>query len=108
MSEITSGLPDDSREADESEAERLLRDLRVRVKLARAFVARTPGLAEILATDWEKAARFYARFCITESQLRQGVPGDAVERDQGPFHQVRTLYDEIAETRARAQAPAPA
>lgn len=72
--EITSGLPDDSREAEERATERRLRDLRGRVKRARAFVSRTPGLAETLATDWEKAARFCARFGSTEAQSRHGVP----------------------------------
>ncbi len=71
--EITSGLPDDSREADERAAERRVRDLRGRVKAARAVVATTPGLAETLARDWQKAARFYARFGISETQFRHGV-----------------------------------
>ena len=71
--EITSGLPDDSREADEKQAARQLHDLRTRVKLARAVVSTTPGLAEILASDWRKAARFYARFGVTEHGFRFGV-----------------------------------
>jgi len=80
--EITSGLPDDSREADERAAERKLRDLRGRVKAARAVVAATPGLVEVLARDWHKEARFYARFGITESQYRQGIPrGETVPVD---------------------------
>jgi hypothetical protein len=36
-------------------------------------VAKTPGLAEILANDWKKAARFYARFGITERLLVHGA-----------------------------------
>jgi len=71
--EITSGLPDDSREADERAAERRLRELRTRVKAARALVAATPGLAETLQRDWRKAARFYARFGVTEQQFRHGA-----------------------------------
>ena len=71
--EITSGLPDDSLEEDERQEERQLRDLRGRVKRARAVVAGTPGLAETLAGDWRKAARYYARFGVTETALRQGV-----------------------------------
>jgi len=71
--EITSGLPDDSREAEEKEAERHLRDLRGRVKAARAVVSTTLGLAETLARDWQKATRFYARFEITKEQFRRGV-----------------------------------
>jgi hypothetical protein len=72
--ETTSGLPDDSREADERAAARALRDLRSRVKAARAVVTTTPGLAEIVARDWQRAARFYARFGITETWFRNGVP----------------------------------
>jgi hypothetical protein len=71
--EITSGLADDSREADEKHVERLLRDLRARVKLAHGAVSRTPGLKEILAADWKKAARLYARFGVTEETFRKGV-----------------------------------
>jgi hypothetical protein len=71
---ITSGLPEDSREADERFAERQLRELRARVKLARAVVSRMPGLAAILRERPDRAARFYARFGITESQFRTGVP----------------------------------
>ena len=71
--ETTSGLPDDSREGDERREERRLRDLRGRVKRARAVAACTPGLAETLAGDWRKAARFYARSEITEEMFRQGV-----------------------------------
>ncbi len=71
---MTSGLPDDSRDADEREAERHLRDLRGRVKRARAEIAATPGLAEILATDPRRAAMFYARSGVTEAGVRNGVP----------------------------------
>jgi hypothetical protein len=45
------------------------------VKAARAVVATTPGLAETLRRDWRKAARFYARFGITEAMFRRGIPG---------------------------------
>ena len=73
MWETTSGLPDDSREEDERQEERWLRDLRGRVKAARALVSCTLGLAEKLARDWRKAARFYDRFGVTESQFLHGV-----------------------------------
>lgn len=53
--------------------ERRLRDLRGRVKHARAVVASTPRLAEALAGDWRKAAAFYARHGISEAQFRYGV-----------------------------------
>ena len=72
--EITSGLPDDSREADERAAERRLRDLRGRVKVARATISGTHGAEEILRRDWMKAAHFYAGFGITEAQFRHGIP----------------------------------
>ena len=71
--EITSGLPDDSREEDERQEEGRLRDLRGRVKRARAVVASSPGLAEVLAGDWRKAAMFYARLDNTEALFRSGV-----------------------------------
>ena len=43
IEDITSGLPDDSREADERAAARSLADLRGRVKTARAALATVPG-----------------------------------------------------------------
>jgi hypothetical protein len=45
-------------------AERRLYEMRARVKAARALVAKTPGLTEVLQADWRKAARFYARFGV--------------------------------------------
>ena len=78
---MTSGLPDDSRDADEREAERQLRDLRGRVKRARAVIAATPGLAATLASDPRRAAMFYARF---------GVTGELVQKGVGPTH---CMYD---------------
>jgi hypothetical protein len=80
LREITSGLPDDSREEDERDAERRLREVRARVKAARAVVATTPGLAETLASDWKRAARFYVRCGVTESIFRYGVPAKNDER----------------------------
>ena len=79
--EITSGLSEDSREADERAEVRRLRDLRGRVKRARAVVARTPGLAETLARDRQNAARFYARFGITEAMLRHGVTAEKIDKE---------------------------
>ncbi len=54
--DITSGLPDDSREADEREAERRLADLRGRVKRARAVIAGTPGLKDPLENDRQRGS----------------------------------------------------
>jgi len=76
--EITSGLPDDSREEDERAAARALREVRARVKAARVTVSTTPELAETLARDWQKAARFYARHRVTEKMFRHGVSSDAL------------------------------
>jgi hypothetical protein len=81
--EITSGLADDSREVDEKQVERRLRDLRERVKTARAVVSRTPGLKEMLDTDWKKAARFYARFGVTQETFRFGVSAGGAAGDSG-------------------------
>lgn len=43
------------------------------MRATRAILALAPGLEEVLATDWRKAARFYARFGVTEVMLRHGV-----------------------------------
>ncbi len=67
-------VPDDSREADERAEARRLREVRARVKTARAVVSAAPGLDEVLTRDWQRAGRFYARFGITEAMLRNGVP----------------------------------
>jgi hypothetical protein len=77
--EITSGLPDDSREADERDAERRLRELRGRVKAARKVVSTTPGLAETLAVDWQKAARFCARFGVIERRFQEVAGAESVQ-----------------------------
>jgi hypothetical protein len=45
-------------------------------------VASVPGLGEILATDWKKAAMFYALFGITEAGFRLGVsPAEVAGED---------------------------
>jgi hypothetical protein len=72
--DVTSGLADDSREAEERAAERRLRDLRGRVKAARAALSTNPGAQEALRADWRREAAFYARFGITQAQFRHGVP----------------------------------
>ena len=82
--ETTSGLANDSREEDDGLVERRLRDLRGRVKRARAVVAGTPGLAEVLAGDWRRAALFYARLGVTEEMFRRGVADDIAE--SGPTY----------------------
>lgn len=50
--------------------------------MARAVIGKTPGLDHILARDWRRAARFYARFGVTEELVRHGVPaGDSEGKD---------------------------
>jgi hypothetical protein len=71
--DTTSDLPDDSREADERAAERRVRDLRGRVKAARAALAATPGAAEAMGEAWRKQAGFRARHEISQAQFRRGV-----------------------------------
>ncbi|NNN17439.1 MAG: hypothetical protein HKL79_03655 [Thermoplasmata archaeon] len=106
LMEITSGLPDDSREADEREAERRLRELRGRVKAARALIASIPGLTETLARDWRKAAMFYARLGVTEAMVRHGVP--SVNADgEGFAERVRSPVDRREEDMAREGATLP-
>ncbi len=66
-----------------------MRVLRGRVKAARALVASAPGLTGALARDWQKAARFYARYGITEGMFRNGVsagnvPGKALANASCP------------------------
>ena len=78
--ETASGLPDDSREEDERQAERHLRDLRGRVKAARAAISSTPAVAEVLRQDWKREAHFLARFGLTQAQFHHGVPS----QDAGP------------------------
>ncbi len=98
--DITSGLPDDSREAEERIAESRLHDLRGRVKVARKVIASTPGLSEVMASDWRRAARFYARIGVTEGLVRHGVPdGDVQETDVTEWLQSRV--DWVAEEKVR-------
>ena len=71
--DITGGLSDDSREADERAAETRLAELRGRLKAARKALAPTPGAAESMRADWRKEVAFLARFGIMQEQLRHGV-----------------------------------
>ncbi len=104
--DITSGLPDDSREAEEHEAERRLRDLRGRVKRARAVIARTPRLAETLRSDWQRAVEFSARYGVREEHVRHGVPSlDAEVRDFA--ERVGSQSDWMAEVREWEEAAFP-
>ena len=53
----------------------------------------TPGLAETLHRDWQKAARFYARFGIDEAQFRRDVPAEAEKASAGVTISVSTHLD---------------
>ena len=69
LREITSGLPDDSREEDERREERRARELDARMERAREMLESTPVLQEILANDSKRAAMFDARFGITSRRF---------------------------------------
>jgi hypothetical protein len=101
--DTTSGLPDDSREADERAAERRLRDLRGRVKKARATLASSPGALEALRADWRREVGFLARFGITQAQLRHGVA-----TNRSPEYDDPIPIDPLTGVRARASATMPA
>ncbi len=104
--EITSGLPDDSKEADERFAARRLRDSRGRVRAARAAISATLGAERTLHLDWVKAAHFYARFGIPEGTFLHGVPGSEAS-DDGPLSLTQTFSDDLEELRAREVASLP-
>ena len=99
-------LPDDSREAEEREAERRLRELRGRVKAVRAVIGSTPGLAEVLACDWRRAARFYARFGVTAELVRHGVLATS-EGAEDLAERVKSPADQIGELQPREEAVLP-
>jgi hypothetical protein len=104
--EITSGLPDDSREADERREARALADQRGRVKAARAALGACPEAAKAIASDPRKAGAFCGRFGVTMGQLREGVRRvEAPERDE--FDAIRDPHDAIMERRAREDATFP-
>jgi len=108
LADVTSGLPDDSREADERAAARHLADLRGRVKAARAAIARSPGAAEALLSDPARAARLCTRFGITPQHLRHGVPPSGVAEEAPDPRETPPLpVDGLAETRAREGTPLP-
>ena len=70
-------------------------------KARRALDVTTPDLSETLARDWRKAARFYARFGITEKLFLHGVvAGDSGVVEVHPC-QIRAPCDELAESRFR-------
>jgi hypothetical protein len=95
---IKRGVPADFREAGEQPTYQRFRGLRSRLKAARAMVAETPGLAETLARDWRKAARFYARFEISGAALRMRVSGE-VRSKWAPTQSIQSSPDELLRSR---------
>jgi hypothetical protein len=75
------------------------------VKRARAVVASTPGLAEILATDWRRVASFYARHGITETAFQSGVR-DGLPEGEEP-EEIPWPFTDSAEGRERSPAAYP-
>jgi hypothetical protein len=101
--DTTSGLPDDSREADEPAGARRLADLRGQVKAARKAIAVVPGAADAMRGDLRKEAAFLARFGVTQAQFRQGVPAGAVET---PGEDTTELLGSPVDGREEIAAPA--
>jgi hypothetical protein len=106
--EITSGLQDDSREADERREARALADQRGRVKAARAVLGVCPGAGETIASDPRKADAFCERFGVTLAQLRKGVASaggnvsDAVKALGVPCDEISGVWARGAATSAGA------
>jgi len=64
----------------------------------------TPGLAEMVQRDWARAARFYAKFGITESQFRHGVPSlELVEEASQTTEVSEAAADDRTDARRRAE-----
>lgn len=105
--DITSGLQDDSREADERARERRLDDLRGRVKAARAAITAVPGGKDTLAGDWRKATVFYSSWGVTEAQFRHGVLGSEGGAEGNLAGAMEPCADWITEVRAREVATLP-
>ena len=78
-----------SRLARKKDEDDRLPEFRARVKATWAVVAATSGLAETLARDWRKAARFYARFRVTEGASQHGVAEQEDGMVQGHIDEVR-------------------
>ena len=76
------------------------------MKAARADVATTRGLAEALARDWRKAARFYALFGIRAAMFRSGF-SPTIETTPELYEQGWWPCDGAAEIRARVSAVFP-
>jgi hypothetical protein len=109
--DVVANLPDDSREEEERNIRRYLRDLRLRVKAVRALLSTNPSIGETLATNPEKARAFYAIHHVTEAQVKGGVPDMDVEgldwEDVRERLRARSEVDWNAEEAERASAVLP-
>jgi|GEM_PF-489424 len=83
--DVTSGLPDDSREADERLAERRLRELRGRVKAARAEVGSPAVAIRFMGAHASALAEFCARWGITPEQFVKGVTESQLTTEVRPY-----------------------
>jgi hypothetical protein len=90
------------READERAAhrQRRLRDLRGRVKAARAALAAHPEAQEAIQADWRRGATFHARFGITQEPFRYGVSTVQVATTEELGEPLRSPCDWLGEWRA--------
>ncbi len=69
-------------------------------------MAGTPGLAETLTRDWQRAVRFYVRYGVTEELVRCGVPAlDADAEDLA--ERVRSPVGWVVELRTHAEVVLP-
>lgn len=64
------------------------------------MIANTPGTDELLESHWRRATWFYARFRITESLVRNGVPATD-PADENPAERVGSPIIWMADVRAR-------
>lgn len=99
--DTTSGLQDDSFEADERARERRLRDLRGHVKATRAAITAVPGCLGVIAGGWWKAFAFFARWGGTESQFRHSVADSCRAGDADLSEMVDSRVDRVARIMAR-------
>jgi hypothetical protein len=60
-----------------------------------------------LSRDWRKAARFYARFGITQAMFRHGVPLGPADKETESPETWRPRGRELGEKAARVSAPLP-
>ena len=74
--------------------ERRLRDLRGRVKAARAAIAGTPRLKELLEKDWERDVSFCARFGVIADVVRHGAPDASNVENANPCADIRAAPEE--------------